>query len=185
MLKDGTEFPCRLLIVGIGVTPNTDIIKNTDIINTKGIITDEYCRTQIKDTYAIGDITYFKSLFFKNFVKEESWNNAEKQAFVLAQNLLGKDIKYDEIPWFWTNQFNSNYQILGDISRFDNYVERIYSEEKITYFYIRYNKIVGMLAINNGRDVSIMRKVLKNTNDVNLEIIKNVNMDLKKLIRND
>ena len=184
LLKNGKKISCSLLIVGIGVTPNIDIIKNSKIVNAKGIITNEYCKTEIKDTYAIGDITNFKSLFFKNFVKEESWNNAEKQAFVLAQNLLGNNTKYEEIPWFWTNQFDNNYQILGDISNFDKHISRIYNQDKITNFYIRDNKITGILAINTGRDISIMRKVLKYTNEVNLELIKNINIDLRNLLKN-
>ena len=104
----------------------------------------------------------YQKIFLNKHIREESWNNAEKQSDILAKNLTGTKTAYDEIPWFWTDQFDQNFQILGEINYFDNKILRNYSENKNTIIYFKNKKIIGAVAVNNGRDISIIRKLLKN-----------------------
>ena len=76
----------------IGVTPNTEILKGSKLYFKNGIKVNEYFETEIKDIYAIGDIAFAKNMFLDKHIREESWNNAEKQSLILAQNLYPKPI---------------------------------------------------------------------------------------------
>ena len=121
-------------------------------------------------------------MFLDKHIREESWNNAEKQSFILAQNLTGIKTAFNEIPWFWTDQFKQNFQILGDINDYDSKIFRNYLENKKTILYFKKNKIVGALSENNGRDISIIRKMIKKDVEIDLEKIQNIEIDLKNLL---
>ena len=142
---------------------------------------NDHCETKIKDIYAIGDITYFNSKYFKNYVREESWNNAEKQSYVLAQNLLGIKKSYNEIPWFWTNQYDNNIQILGNIMNYDNYAQKIYDSKKITQVFFKDQKLKGIFTVNNGRDISMAKQMIKDDKKIDFNNIDTNNLDLKSL----
>ncbi|MBL6791474.1 MAG: NAD(P)/FAD-dependent oxidoreductase [Methylophilaceae bacterium] len=181
-LDNNKVIECDLLIVGIGVIPNTDILKDTCLYEKNGITVNEFCETSVKNVYAIGDIAIAKNNYLKMHTREESWNNAEKQSNILAHNLIGNKIAYDEIPWFWTDQFDQNFQILGIINDFDIKIIRNYEDNKKTFLYIKNNRINGAIAENNGRDISIIRKILKKNIVPNLEKLQNININLKELL---
>ena len=182
ILDDNKILPCDLLVVGIGVYPNTDILKGTMLEEKNGIKVNEYCETAVKDVFALGDVALSKNNFLNKHIREESWNNAEKQSDILAKNLTGTKTAYDEIPWFWTDQFDQNFQILGEINYFDNKILRNYSENKNTIIYFKNKKIIGAVAVNNGRDISIIRKIIKKNIVPNMEKIQNIDINLKELL---
>lgn len=182
ILNNEDEILCDMLVVGIGVNPNIDLISNTPLFNEKGIKVNQYCKTKINDIYAIGDISLFSSNFFNKTVREESWNNAEKQSYIVAQNIIGNNIKYDEIPWFWTDQFKNNFQILGDINEYDKCIDRFYSDNKSIKFFIKNKKIRGAFAINDGKDIKITKKIISNNSFVELSDLENADLNLKKMI---
>ena len=182
ILDDNKILPCDLLVVGIGVNPNTDILKGTMLEEKNGIKVNEYCETAVKDVFALGDVALSKNNFLNKHIREESWNNVEKQSDILAKNLTGTKTAYDEIPWFWTDQFDQNFQILGEINYFDNKILRNYSENKNTIIYFKNKKIIGAVAVNNGRDISIIRKIIKKNIVPNMEKIQNIDINLKELL---
>jgi len=183
ILNNEDELLCDLLVVGIGVAPNLDLLLHTSIINDNGIVVNEFCETKINDVYAIGDICLFKSNFFDKSVREESWNNAEKQSFIVSQNIIGNKCQYNEIPWFWTDQFENNFQILGEINEYDSIVDRFYDEKKSIKFFIKNNKVRGAFAINNGRDIKITKQMILNDFDFEISKLEDINMNLKKIIK--
>ena len=182
ILDNDTEILYDMLVVGIGVKPNIDLLKNTALFNENGIEVNQYCETNIKDIYAIGDISLFNSNFFNKKIREESYNNAEKQSFIVAQNIIGNKIKYDEIPWFWTDQFKNNFQILGEINNYDKSINRVYDDNKEIKFFLQNNKVRGAFAINNGRDIKITKKLIINNLDIDLSKLEDVKINLKKMI---
>ena len=182
ILDDNKILPCDLLVVGIGVYPNTDILKGTMLEEKNGIKVNEYCETAVKDVFALGDVALSKNNFLNKHIREESWNNVEKQSDILAKNLTGTKTAYDEIPWFWTDQFDQNFQILGEINYFDHKILRNYSENKNTIIYFKNKKIIGAVAVNNGRDISIIRKIIKKNIVPNMEKIQNIDINLKELL---
>ncbi len=181
ILKNNTSILCDILIIGIGVRPNIEFLNNLKIEN--GIKVDEYCQTSIEDVYAVGDVCCFKNIKKNIYSREESWNNAEQQSKIVANNILGNKIAYDEIPWFWTDQYNENFQFLGEIDNFDNFINRQYEENKLIEFYIKKNKIVGAFAQNMGRDIKITKEIIKNNIEFDFKLLDNLSFNLKSLIR--
>ena len=80
------------------------------------------------------------------------------------------------------DQFDQNFQILGIINDFDTRIIKVIKDNKKTFLYIKNNRINGALAENNGRDISIIRKLLKKNIFQKLEKLQNININLKELL---
>jgi len=183
ILNNNKEYLSDMIIAGIGVEPNIKIFENSKIDLSDGIKVNEYLQTNIQDTYAIGDIAMYKSLFINEYIREESWNNAEKQSYIVSQNLTDNNTVYNEIPWFWTDQYENNFQILGSINNFDKCIQRNYDNNKFIEFYLKNNNIVGAFAQNTGRDIKITREIIKKNLICDFDLLKNTEYNLKKILK--
>ena len=105
------------------------------------------------------------------------------QSYILSQNILKNKIAYNEIPWFWTDQFDQNYQILGNINNFDKLYRRYYDDSKFTEFYLQKDQIVGAFAQNMGRDIKIAKEIIKKNIYFDLDLLNDPKYNLKKLLK--
>lgn len=112
-LADGTELAADLVVIGIGVIPNTELAETAGGASADGLVVDEYCRTTLEDVYAAGDVTNHHNPILERRVRLESWQNAQNQAIAAAHNLAGKARPYAEVPWFWSDQLGTNIQMVG------------------------------------------------------------------------
>lgn len=112
-LADGTQIPADLVVVGIGVMPNIELAETAGAALSDGVAVDEYCRTTLKNVYAAGDVTSHYNPILERRVRLESWQNAQNQAIVAAQNMAGAARPYAEVPWFWSDQLGVNIQMVG------------------------------------------------------------------------
>lgn len=111
--SDGRRFEADLVVAGIGVRPNDELAAEAGIACDDGIIVDRRARTGVEGIYAAGDVSRFPVALQGRRVRMETWDNAEKQAAVAARNMLGRDAVHDEVPWMWTDQYDTNVQVLG------------------------------------------------------------------------
>lgn len=93
-LKDGGEIPCDMVIVAIGVVPNTDIVKGTKIKTDRGIIVDEKMETSVKGIYAAGDVVETYDVLAKTRKPAPIWPNAYEQGEVAGLNMAGEKRLY-------------------------------------------------------------------------------------------
>ena len=89
VLADGRELPADLVVIGIGVIPNTELAEAAGARSSDGVVVDEYCRTSLADFYAAGDVTSHYNPILGRRVRLESWQNAQNQAIAAARNMLG------------------------------------------------------------------------------------------------
>jgi 3-phenylpropionate/trans-cinnamate dioxygenase ferredoxin reductase subunit len=102
-------------------------------------------------------------------VRLESWANAQNQAISTAKALLGKFEPYADIPWFWSDQYDVNLQILGDIPNDAQLVVRgDLPGKRATLFYVEDGAIRGAIAINTPRDLKLARKWMNQGRTVDL-----------------
>jgi NADPH-dependent 2,4-dienoyl-CoA reductase/sulfur reductase-like enzyme len=112
-LADGSEIAADVVVIGIGVIPNTELAETAGAASADGLVVDEYCRTTLEDVYAAGDVTNHYNPILGRRVRLESWQNAQNQAIAAAHNLAGKARPYAEVPWFWSDQLGTNIQMVG------------------------------------------------------------------------
>ncbi len=104
--SEGDEIPADLVVVGVGIVPNTELASAAGLEVDNGIVVDDHCRTSDPDIYAVGDCTLHPNGIYGRDLRLESVHNALEQAKTAAANLCGKDVAYSQVPWFWSDQYD-------------------------------------------------------------------------------
>ncbi len=112
-LADGSIIKADHVLVAIGVVPNIELAMACGLMCEDGILVDETGKTSDPNIYAAGDVTRHPNAFAGTNIRLESWANAQNQAIIAARSALGLMATYREIPWFWSDQYGVNLQILG------------------------------------------------------------------------
>lgn len=116
---DGSSYPADIVIVGIGVTPETTLAQDAGLRIENGVYVDEYCRSSDAHIYAAGDCASYPDARYQRRVRLESVQNANDQARVAAVNICGGANVYQVTPWFWSDQFDIKLQSVGLSDGFD------------------------------------------------------------------
>lgn len=118
VLADGSELPADVVVIGVGIIPNTEVAESAGAASSDGVVVDEYCRTTLENVYAAGDCTNHYNPILGRRLRLESWQNAQNQAIAAARNIAaaarsGAARPYAEVPWFWSDQLGVNIQMAG------------------------------------------------------------------------
>ncbi|MGD9942304.1 MAG: NAD(P)/FAD-dependent oxidoreductase [Burkholderiaceae bacterium] len=156
-LSNGEELMADTVVNATGSIPNTELAETAGIEVKDGIIADQFGRTSDPHIYAIGDVSRHFNPVIGRTVRVESWQNAENQSAAVARIVCGSTQPYGEVPWFWTDQYDMNLQIVGYPHAWDEVVQRGGgSPERFSVLYLEEGHVVGANLINNGRDTRLM-----------------------------
>jgi 3-phenylpropionate/trans-cinnamate dioxygenase ferredoxin reductase subunit len=113
----GGRIAADTVVVGVGVTPNTELAAAAGLKVDNGIVTDERLRTSAPDVYAAGDVASAFHPFFGKHIRVEHWANALNQPQTAAASMLEADgAVYDRLPYFYTDQFDLGMEYVGHVS---------------------------------------------------------------------
>lgn len=167
--SDGTNYAADILIVGVGIRVNTELAEQAGLTIENGIKVDATAKTSDTDIYAIGDCTFHHNAIYDRYVRLESVQNAVDQAKAAAAAICGKKVTYDAIPWFWSDQYDVKWQIVGLSEGYDNKVIR--KEEKegpcFSIWYFRGQRLLSVDAINNAKAYVFGTKFIKTDQLIN------------------
>ena len=150
----GRRIECDFVVVGLGSEPVTDLLAGTGAVIDNGVVVDEYLRTDVEGIYAAGDVANHYHPVFERRIRVEHWQNALKQGPAAARAMLGKGEPYDEVPWFWSDQYEHNLQYAGFHTEWDELVVRGSMDERnFVAFYRKDERVLAAVAINRGKDV--------------------------------
>jgi 3-phenylpropionate/trans-cinnamate dioxygenase ferredoxin reductase subunit len=110
---DGSEIPADLVIVGVGVRPDTELAERAGLAVANGIRTDQALRTDDPDIYAAGDVANASHPFYDTPIRVEHWANALHGGPAAARSMLGYDVTYDRLPYFFTDQYDVGMEFSG------------------------------------------------------------------------
>jgi len=158
---DGTRVPADLVLIGIGLVPNTELANAAGIRCEDGIAVDEHCRTSDPDVYAIGDCCSHPSPRYGRRIRLESVDNAFEQARTAAANICGRVLVHDKTPWFWSDQYELKLQIVGLCQGYDAVVIRGDPVERaFSCCYLRDGELIALDAVNHVKDFMAARKLV-------------------------
>lgn len=160
--SNGDTLHADTIIAAIGSIPNTELAEAAGLEVQDGIVTDVYGRTSDPRIWAIGDVSRHYNATLDRTVRVESWQNAQNQAIRVGRSIAGELQPYTEVPWFWSDQFNWNLQILGYPHLWDEVVFRgDPTKERFSVLYLSQGRLVGANMINNGREMKPLRQLIE------------------------
>jgi NAD(P)H-nitrite reductase large subunit len=113
--KSGNRFPAAMVLVAVGAEPNIELVQNTPLSSPNGTPVNDYLETDEKGIYAAGDIALFPDKVFGGVRRLDHWENAFEQGAVAGANMTGKKrIKFDTIPYFFSELFDLKFEFFGD-----------------------------------------------------------------------
>jgi 3-phenylpropionate/trans-cinnamate dioxygenase ferredoxin reductase subunit len=146
LCSDGTLIGADLVVVGIGILPDTTLAAAAGLACDNGIVVDERCQTSDPAIYAAGDCTNHPSVRYGRRVRLESVDNALEQARTAAATICGRDAVHAHVPWFWSDQYDVKLQIAGLSQGYDQVVVR--GEPASGHFSVWYLKGGELLAVD-------------------------------------
>ncbi|MGB6086538.1 NAD(P)/FAD-dependent oxidoreductase [Parvibaculum sp.] len=158
---EGKKYPCDFVVVGIGIIPNTALAVEAGLEVENGIVVDEFCRTSDPDICAAGDCTSHPNAVYGRRIRLESVHNAIEQGKTAAATLAGKEKPYDQVPWFWSDQYDLKLQIVGLSAGYTEAVVRGDPENSRSFavFYLKDGVLVAVDAVNRAPEF-MMAKIL-------------------------
>ncbi|MGU7775139.1 NAD(P)/FAD-dependent oxidoreductase [Burkholderia sp. MR1-5-21] len=185
-LTDGERLPCDLLVVGIGATPATALAEAAGLDVADGIVVNDRLMTSDPNIYAAGDVCSFPYGPTGRHVRLECWKNAEDQARVAAQNLLGENVAYGDVPWFWSDQYELSIQITGLPQPDHICIERHVASDTLLLFHCTGDGCLiaasGVGPGNVGRDIRIAQMLIGRRATVAPALLADPNIKLKSLL---
>ena len=175
-LESGESLAADIVLVGIGAIPNTQLADSMGIECSNGIRTDQYCRTSIPNILAVGDCaSSFNALFNQEF-RLESVPNALAQSKVASSSIIGNELFNNELPWFWSDQYDLKLQMAGLSSGYDecHIIGDINSAEFIAC-YGKDGHLIAVDSVNQSKQFMLFKKALGNGFQLEMNLIKDKN----------
>ncbi|MNT19185.1 Anthranilate 1,2-dioxygenase system ferredoxin--NAD(+) reductase component [compost metagenome] len=190
-LDDGSALHAPLVVAAIGLTPEVTLAAGAGLAlhpQNGGIQVDEQCRTSAEGIYAAGDCCSQYQPLFGTEVRLESWQSANEQARVAAAAMLGVAAEPAALPWFWTDQFGCNVQMLGAATPDTRYAWRgiAASDAPCPRFMLlgtRHGRLSHAIAINAGGDLRPLRALFGHAVEDLLPRLCDDAMPLRQLVR--
>jgi len=180
--SDGSNFNADLVVVGIGIQPNIELAESSGLRCENGILVNDHGQTSDSDIFAVGDCSNQPNKLFKKRLRLESVSNAVEQAKSIAASIAGTKKAHQEVPWFWSDQYNLKLQIAGISQDHDHRVVRgCPEEEKFAVFYEKEKRIIAVDAINSPKEFMVGKKWIAMQAEITPALIRNTDIDLTKI----
>ena len=179
----GSSIQADILVIGAGVIPNIELAEESGLSCDNGICVDEYGQTEDIRIFACGDCTNHPNEKLNRRLRLESVHNAMEQSKTVATSIMGNKTAYNQIPWFWSDQYDHKLQIVGISGDYDEVLIRGNQEEsKFMLFYLKGEELIAVDAVNNPKEFLICRKLVENKVKISSDDILNQSKNLNDLI---
>ena len=182
VLSDGTEIAVDLVIVGVGITPATELAESSGLTLDNGIAVDALGRTSDAHIWSAGDCASFP--WRGERIRLESVQNAIDQAELVAANMLGAAEAYDPKIWFWSDQFDVKLQIAGLNTGYDRVLVRPGEKEgSVSHWYFAGDRLLAVDAMNEPRAYMVGKRLIDAGKTADPAALADPAADLKALMR--
>ena len=183
LCSDGLRLEADLVVIGAGVLPNQEIAIEAGLECNNGIMVNEFGETSTAHVYACGDCTNHPNKGLNTRLRLESVHNAMEQSKTVASTIMGNKEPYDQVPWFWSDQYDHKLQLVGISGDHDEVVMRgLESEQKFLLFYLKNSELIAVNAINSSKEFLICRKLVANKVKISSDVIKDQSVNLNDLL---
>ncbi|WP_255259587.1 NAD(P)/FAD-dependent oxidoreductase [Lentibacillus sp. CBA3610] len=179
---EGRRIPCQVVMIGVGVTPNTEVsLPHLEIDG--GYVVDQYGETSIPGIYAAGDCTVWP--YNEVPIHVEHWDHSLNHAKTVAQNMVNpQSAPYSYTPYFWSDQHGSRFQYFGHTQQWSKTVLRgSFESDTFTNFYLDDQNIVqAAFLCNQPKNALPVRRMIKHQKAIDPEVLADERVALKKAV---
>jgi 3-phenylpropionate/trans-cinnamate dioxygenase ferredoxin reductase subunit len=120
----GRTAECDFAVVGVGILPRVELARDAGLEVDNGLVVDGHLRTSAENVFAAGDVANAWYPWYGRRIRVEHWANALNQGPFAARTMLGEDIEYDQIPYFFSDQYDVGMEYSGYAPEWDSVVFR-------------------------------------------------------------
>jgi 3-phenylpropionate/trans-cinnamate dioxygenase ferredoxin reductase subunit len=182
-LDDGRTLVADVVVIGVGLVPATELAREAGLaVTPAGVIVDEAAATSGPGIWAAGDVTVQPVPGRAGLVRLESWQNAQEQADAAAAAMLGQPLPRRPVPWFWSDQYDVNIQVAGDVAGpAEDYVLRGDPEgPSWLAFRLEAGRLAGVLGFNRGREMRAAMRLIERGTPVTAGELADESADLRR-----
>ncbi len=153
-LDNGERIKADMVVVGAGVRPVTNFLEGVELDEGGGVVVDSRLRAG-DGIYAAGDIAAFVDSRTGERIRIEHWRTAQQQGRTAARNMIGRDVEFDAVPFFWTQQFDAGLLYVGHAKSWDEIIYRgEVSSRDFLAFYVKNDRILAVAGMNRDREMA-------------------------------
>ncbi|MCJ9429415.1 NAD(P)/FAD-dependent oxidoreductase [Kordiimonas marina] len=184
LTEDGGRYEADMVVAGIGLVANADLAAAAELdVHPMGIVVDDHCRTTDPAIYAVGDVTWHHNALYGRDMRLESVQNAVDQAKVAVENMLGEDVVYDTLPWFWSDQYGMKLQIAGLSQGYDTLVTRgDAAARSVAFFYLKDGVMIAADCVGRVAEFMGAKKLIAERVPVTVEALTDESRSFKEIV---
>jgi len=183
---DGEEIAADIVVIGVGIVPNTELASDAGLDVDDGIVVDDRCLSSDPNIYAVGDCTAHPNSIYDRRLRLESVHNAVEQAKTAASNICGKEVHYSQVPWFWSDQYDLKLQIAGLSEGYDDVVIRGNPAEKsFACLYLKDGRLIAVDAVNAPKEFVQSKALIADRTIIATEQLADPEVALKDMASKD
>ncbi|MFV8258589.1 FAD-dependent oxidoreductase [Bdellovibrio bacteriovorus] len=161
LLDDGHSVDCDFVIVGTGIRPNTQLAEQAGCWVENGVLVNEYLETSVPGIFAAGDIARWPDPHSQRSIRVEHWEVAERQGQTAALNMMGDRIKFQDVPFFWTQHYDLSLGYVGHSDRFDRMdVMGDLNSRDFAVAYYEDQKVAAVLTLGRDRESLLVEEAI-------------------------
>ncbi len=186
VVVDGESVPADLVLVGVGAVPNTSLADDAGLDISNGILVDEAMRTSAPHVYAAGDVANAFHPVIGRRLRSEHWANALGGGKVAARSMMGLEASFDEIPYFFTDQYDLGMELSGYaplMADADLVMRGDLAARKFVAFWVDDGRVVGGMNVNVRGDVNkSVQELIRSGERVDPERLSDPDVPLHTLV---
>jgi 3-phenylpropionate/trans-cinnamate dioxygenase ferredoxin reductase subunit len=183
-LADGSELGADVVVVGVGISPETGLAEQCGLKVENGIVVDRAMRTSDPSIYAIGDCVVRPLVHYGDRMERlESVHNAIEGAKIAAAAITGQTAPVEEAPWFWSDQYDLKLQIAGLSKGYDRVLLRGDPKERaFAAFYYQGGRLTAVDAVNRPAEYLGAKQLIQRGKSVAPEVLADLSTPMKDII---
>jgi 3-phenylpropionate/trans-cinnamate dioxygenase ferredoxin reductase subunit len=181
---DGQSIACDFVVVGVGVIPRTQLAAAAGAKIENGIVVDQQLRTTLPAVFAAGDVANAWHPFFKRNIRVEHWANALNQGPLAARAMLGQDVSYDRIPYFFSDQYEIGMEYSGYATEWDEVIYRgAISDGEFIAFWLKDQQVIAGMNVNVWDVNQDVQALIRSRHAINPAALRDQATPLGELVR--
>jgi 3-phenylpropionate/trans-cinnamate dioxygenase ferredoxin reductase subunit len=186
LLSDGSRIDADMVLVGIGITPNTELAADAGLQVGNGITVDEHLRTSDPDIYAAGDVANAYNPRLDRHLRVEHWANARRQGATAAKAMLGQEAADARPSYFYSDQYDLGMEYTGDIgpAGYDQVTFRRHADpSQQVVFWLHEHRVLAGMNINIWDVADDIDRLIQSAHPVNTDDLANPRLPLTSLLQ--